>query len=546
MPTGERGGGACGGDALVVGTMATLQIDGQEITVADGENLIHAAEKIGTEIPHYCYHPGLSVAGNCRMCLVEIEKMPKLQIACNTKAMDGMVVHTKSDKVLRARESVLEFLLINHPIDCPICDQAGECKLQDYYMDHDRQESRMPREAKVRKGKALDIGPLIMLDQERCILCTRCTRFLDEITHTGELGIFQRGDHCQIDVFPGVALDNAYSGNVADICPVGALTNKDFRFRARVWYLESAQSICPGCATGCNIDVHHRRNEIFRYRPRFNHDVNSYWMCDEGRLSYRRYQGEGRLLQPVKRVQSAWQTIDWDQCLAEFRAALATDPGAVGGIVSAASTNEEIYLFRQLLAGVNGGVVAGHSWSPAEASRDEFLIDGDKNPNTAGLLAQGLPPAAAREVVDRALAGEFAVLVLLRTDLSRICSSEEMDLLGEKLERIIALDTHYGPSVEVADLVVPIASFAETDGTFTNRSRRVQRIRRVIAPAGNSRTAWEVLAEMLTGKEESAVAIDSASSVFDALCASETAFHGLSFAEVGERGALLTAATGTE
>ena len=194
--------------------MPTLEIDGQSVTVEDGANLIDAAAQLGTEVPHYCYHPGLSVAGNCRMCLVEIEKMPKLQIACNTRATEGMVVHTKSEKVLQARESVLEFLLVNHPIDCPICDQAGECKLQDYYMEHDRQESRTPLEAKVHKGKAIDIGPLIMLDQERCILCTRCTRFLDEVTGTNELGIFQRGNHCQIDVFPGIELDNHYSGTL--------------------------------------------------------------------------------------------------------------------------------------------------------------------------------------------------------------------------------------------------------------------------------------------------------------------------------------------
>jgi NADH-quinone oxidoreductase subunit G len=520
--------------------MPTLEIDGQTVTVEDGTNLIQAAAAIGNEVPHYCYHPGLTVAGNCRMCLVEIEKMPKLQIACNTKATEGMVVHTKSEKVLRARESVLEFLLVNHPVDCPICDQAGECKLQDYYMEHDRQESRVPLQAKVHKGKAIDIGPLIMLDQERCILCTRCTRFLDEVTGTGELGVFQRGDHCEIDVFPGIELDNAYSGNVADICPVGALTNKDFRFRARVWYLQNTQSVCATCATGCNIDVHHRRDEIFRFRPRFNADVNSYWMCDEGRLSYRKYQGEGRLLQPVKRGQGDWQPIDRKQCASELDALLTEADGVVGGIVSAHSTNEEIFLFRKLIADKHEGRVAGHSWSPSDATRDDFLIDADKTPNTAGLRAQGLEPSGGRALVESALAGEIAVMVLFRTDLSEICSAEEMDKLGDLLQTIVVLDTHYGPSVEIADLVVPIAAFTETDGSFVNRAARVQRIRRAVAPAGNSEPGWQVLGGLLGEGSPG----DSAATAFAALGASQDAFAGLSFDGLGQGGAPLAGAAG--
>src|SRR5689334_7186556 len=236
----------------------TVEIEGQKIQVEDGTTVIVAADRLGIEIPHYCYHPGLTIAGNCRMCLVEIEKMPKLQIACNTRVTDGMVVHTTSDKTKAAQRAVLEFLLINHPIDCPVCDQAGECKLQEYYMDYDRQRSRFPLPEKVHKKKAIPIGPLVMLDQERCILCARCTRFLDEVTHTSELAIYQRGDHCQIELAPGKTLDNKYSGNVVDICPVGALTSRDFRFRARVWYLERTESVCGACANGCNIEIYHR------------------------------------------------------------------------------------------------------------------------------------------------------------------------------------------------------------------------------------------------------------------------------------------------
>src|SRR6185369_10846545 len=370
--------------------MPTLEIDGKSVTVEDGLNVIQAAERLGIEIPHYCYHPALTISGNCRMCLVEIEKAPKLQIACNTRVNEGMVVRTQNERVKTARAAVLEFLLLNHPIDCPICDQAGECKLQDYYMDYDRQPSRFPLEDKVKKQKAVDIGPLIMLDQERCILCSRCTRFLEEVTHTEELGIFQRGNHCQIDLFPGKRLENHYSGNVADICPVGALTNKDFRFRARVWYLDHTPSICTACATGCNIDIHHRRGEMFRFRPRHNADVNQYWMCDEGRQSYTRYQGEGRLLQPVVRDGDGWAVRTWDETrrtvVTRLREVLgASGGGAVAGIASAQATNEELFVFARLLRESLGGRAAGVSWSPPDAYHDDFLIDRDKNPNTNGV-----------------------------------------------------------------------------------------------------------------------------------------------------------------
>jgi NADH-quinone oxidoreductase subunit G len=520
--------------------MPTLEIDGQEVTVEDGVNLIAAAGELGIEIPHYCYHPGLTVAGNCRMCLVEIERMPKLQIACNTKATDGMVVKTKSEKVENARGAVLEFLLINHPVDCPICDQAGECKLQDYYMDYDRQESRVPLQSKVRKGKATDIGPLIMLDQERCILCTRCTRFLDEVTKTSELGVFERGNHCEIDIFPDRRLDNPYSGNVADICPVGALTNKDFRFRARVWYLESTASVCPSCATGCNIDIHHRRGEIFRFRPRQNADVNQYWMCDEGRLSYKAFQGEGRLLEPVTRDGDAWKIADWDTVAATVRdrlAEISSQHGAqsIAGVVSAQATNEEVFLFRRWLDSL-GGRAAAVSYSPADASSDDFLISADKNPNTAGLKQAGLDPGSGAALIDAATRGGVRALVLLRTDLAALCSQADLEQLGEKLDFVVVIDTHYRAGAEIADLLLPIGSFAETDGTFTNRDNRVQLLRCAEAPAGGSRAGWEVLGK-LSSPASAAAPPASASTVFDEIAASNPSFAGLSHERLGALGA---------
>ncbi len=525
--------------------MPTLEIDGQAVTVEDGLNLIQAAERLGIEVPHYCYHPGLTIAGNCRMCLVEIEKSPKLQIACNTRVAEGMVVQTQSARVKQARSAVLEFLLINHPIDCPICDQAGECKLQDYYMDYDRQESRFALEDKVRKSKATDIGPLIMLDQERCILCTRCTRFLEEVTKTGELGVFERGNHCAIDLFPGKRLDNPYSGNVADICPVGALTNKDFRFRARVWYLDHTPSVCAGCATGCAIDIHHRRGEILRFRPRQNPHVNQYWMCDEGRLSYKRYQGEGRLLQPVARDDEGWAIRGWDQARSEVRdrvqAALAAHgASAVAGFVSAQATNEEIFAFDDLVRRVLGGRIASLAWSPADATSDAFLIDADKNPNTAGLRILGGAGGDPEALWQDAASGTIRVLFLLRCALDRARGSAALDTLAAKVDFIVVLDTHFSPTAEIADVLLPIGTFAETDGSVVNRDGRVQRLRAAFAPGVQARPGWLVLSELAADLGGPAVPAD-ASAVFSEIGAAHAAFRQLSHARLGDYGALLAA-----
>jgi len=530
--------------------MPTLEIDGQAVTVEDGLNLIQAAERLGIEVPHYCYHPGLTIAGNCRMCLVEIEKSPKLQIACNTRVAEGMVVHTQSARVKQARSAVLEFLLINHPIDCPICDQAGECKLQDYYMDYDRQESRFALEDKVHKSKAIDIGPLIMLDQERCILCTRCTRFLEEITKTGELGVFERGNHCAIDLFPGKRLDNPYSGNVADICPVGALTNKDFRFRARVWYLDHTPSVCAGCATGCAIDIHHRRGEILRFRPRQNPHVNQYWMCDEGRLSYKRYQGEGRLLQPVARDGDGWAIRGWDQARAEVRdrvqAVLAAHgASAIAGLVSSQATNEEIFAFDDLVRSVLGGRIASLAWSPADAAGDAFLIDADKNPNSAGLRILGRSGVDLEALLQDAASGAIRVLFLLRCELERALGSAVLDTLAEKVDFVVVLDTHFSPTGEIADVLLPIGTFAETDGSVVNRDGRVQRLRAAFAPAAQARPGWLVLSELAADVGGPAVPAD-AGAVFSEIGAAHAAFRQLSHARLGDHGALLAAdASGT-
>src|SRR5436189_6873 len=309
--------------------MPKLTINGHAVEVPPGTNLIEAARRVGVEIPHYCYHPGLSIAGQCRLCMVDIEKTPRPTIACNTRAAEGMVVATETDRVKETRKSIMEFHLINHPLDCPVCDQAGECWLQIYYMEHGLYDPRM-RDEKVHKPKAVPLGPHVMLDAERCILCSRCVRLCDEVTRTGELGSFDRGDHSEIGLFPGTELANKYSGNVVDICPVGALTDRDFRFAVRVWYLDSAKSVCPGCARGCNIEVHVNRrrphhNEgrrVARLKPRFNADVNRWWICDDGRYGFAFVDDKTRLVAPARREDGAVGDATWEEAIGAVAGAL--------------------------------------------------------------------------------------------------------------------------------------------------------------------------------------------------------------------------------
>ncbi len=512
--------------------MPTVEIDGRKIEVEDGKTVIQAAEQLGIEIPHYCWHPGLSISGNCRMCLVEIEKSPKLQIACNTRCTDGMVVHTKSEKTQTAQKAVLEFLLINHPIDCPVCDQAGECKLQEYYMDYDRQRSRMPLEAKVKKKKAIPIGPYVMLDQERCVLCARCTRFLDEVTHTSELGIYQRGNHSEIALAPNKTLDNPYSANVVDICPVGALTNREFRFRARVWYLERTESVCGACANGCNIEIYHREGRIFRFQPRANLEVNDYWMCDAGRHSGLTLQGEGRLLQPLVRGADRFTPGEWPATIAAVAKALRA-AGSVGIVVSARATNEEMFLARRLGASL-GATVAGISWSPPGSTGDDFLIKADKNPNTQGLRLQGVALDGVEALLAAAQSGSLQALVLLRTDLTAWCDEAAARAALERIPYLVVIDAEQHEAAQFANVILPIAAYTETDGSFTNHAGRVQRLREAVAPPGEAQAGWRVLGDLASAC--GGTPVDGASSVFDALAAESAGFRGLSYDVIGAQG----------
>ena len=481
--------------------MPKLTINGKEVEVAKGTRVIEAAKLAGADIPFYCYHPGLSIAGNCRMCLVEIEKTPKLQIACHTECADGMIVKTETDKVKETRKHVLEFLLVNHPLDCPICDQAGECWLQDYYLNYGAYDSRV-NEDKVKKPKAVPIGPHVMLDAERCILCSRCVRFTDEISKTHELGIINRGDHAEITVFPGREVDNDYSGNVVDICPVGALTDRDFRFKMRVWYLESKNSICNGCSRGCNIQIqvkknrmHHAKGErVMRLKPRFNEQVNKWWMCDEGRYGYK-FHDAGRLLTPL--LNSSPGEIGggqvgghWEKILPEVAQKISLAKGKVGVLLSPQMSNEELFLAKKLFAPHPNPLPQGEEGvreillvSPNPLGKqDDFLIRADKNPNSKGaeLLGFSYNDKALETFLNQCSAGEVEGLIIFGQDLTGPGRGQVGAWPLQKLKWTVFIGSNQNATSQAATYVLPSATYAEKEGTFTNFEGRVQRFERAL------------------------------------------------------------------
>ena len=530
--------------------MPKVTIDGQEVSVAGGTTVIQAAETLGIFIPRYCYHPGLSIAGNCRICLVEVEKAPKLQIACNTPVTDGMVVHTESDTAQDGRRAVLEFLLANHPLDCPVCDQSGECDLQNFYLNFGLYNPRF-REHKVKKQKAVTLGPNVMLDQERCILCSRCVRFTDEITKTGEFGIFNRGDRAELGLYPGDELNNPYSANVVDICPVGALTERKFRFKTRVWYLSSAPTVCNGCSQGCNMDMHYLLDRphlndnarVVRVKPRHNPDVNQWWLCDEGRYGLD-WIDQGRLLKvrgpstdPAAGLNAQDQT--WDRALEAISAALGSTPrGRIGVIASAQLTNEELFLMREIFGRALGAQV-GTSVPEKSGFSDDFLIKADKNPNTMGASLLGLSgpdTPDAEQILGDALAGKLDVLWVTGHDLVELFGEQKVSQLQEKVGLFVFSGTNENPTAQFAHWVLPSAAYVEKDGTFVNCHGRVQRIGQAFPPLEDSREDWRVLLELARlldleldwkGPEE----------VFAGLASTEAPFRGLSYETIGDQGA---------
>jgi NADH-quinone oxidoreductase subunit G len=525
--------------------MPTLTIDGRQIDSPEGSTVIQAAERLGTFIPRYCYHPGLSIAGNCRICLVEVEKNPKLQIACNTPVTEGMIVHTKSPKAEDGRRAVLEFLLANHPLDCPVCDQSGECDLQNFYMNFGLYDARF-REQKVKKKKAVALGPHVMLDQERCILCSRCVRFTDEISKTGEFGIFNRGDRAELALYPGQQLDNPYSGNVVDICPVGALTDKDFRFKARVWYLSSAPSVCNGCAQGCNVDVHYvldrpHLNEgarVLRLKPRYNADVNQWWLCDAGRYGFG-WIDKGRLTKIRNRgADSAWEHAH--AAIAGDLAKLQADKtgSRLGVIASTQLTNEELFLIREIFRGALGAQVTASAPAPSGYS-DDFLIKADKSPNTTGatllgLAGQGAPDPAG--IIAEAVQGRIEALWVFGHDLTKLVGEDTLEQLSRRLRLFVFSGTNENPTASRAHWVLPTAAYVEKDGTFVNCHGRVQRIGRAFPPLRDSVEDWSLLLE-IARRLNRPLSWRNPAEIFLALSQAVPQFAGLSYEKIGLQGA---------
>jgi NADH-quinone oxidoreductase subunit G len=521
-----------------------LTIDGKEITTTKGKTVIQAAADVGITIPYYCYHPKLPIAGNCRMCLVEIEKMPKLQIACNTPVAEGMSVLTQSPKVLATRKAVMEFLLINHPVDCPICDQAGECWLQDYYMQHDLRPSRF--DARKEHDRKREIfGPNIVFDGERCIKCTRCVRFFQEVTHTNELSVVNRGDHSTIALFPDTVLNNPLSANIVDICPVGALTDRDFRFKVRVWYLQKTPSICPGCSTGCNASVETYQNRIARFKPRINEAVNSHWLCDEGRYCFHELTGGERLTTPMIRQEGGLVPTTWDKALEAVLSGLRS-AASLAGVLSGRNTNEEAFLFAKLMKKFAEDYALEVFYQERELTEvQKILMSPDRSPNFRGAREMGVSSNGGfGGLIQKIKQGNFSAAYVVGEDLIGVDREpDEMRRALQKLSFLVVQDIRMTQTAELAHVVLPSTHFGEKEGTYTNRKGRVQKLSTaIIAPDGAVQDC-EIFLRLLDAAGEK-VSYSTPEEVFDRLAQEVTSYQGLDYAAIETQGIQLGGGAG--
>ncbi len=466
--------------------MPKVTINGKSIDVEAGTSVIKAAQLLDIPIAHYCWHEGLSVAGACRMCLIEVEKNPKLQIACNLPVTEGMIVHTDNEKVRDAVKWSLDFHLINHPLDCPICDQAGECKLQDYYMNYGLYNPEMA-ERKQKKNKAVSLGDRVVLDQERCILCSRCVRFTNEVTKTYELGIFNRGDRSVLSTFENRPLNNNYSLNTVDICPVGALTSKDFRFKQRVWFLKDFDSVCNGCSTGCNVKISYNNNGVFRVRPRVNKEINGFWMCDEGRDVYKFVNREYRLDQVVERRDDfAGASVKGKPvalALQEIGHKI-KDSQKLAVVVTAQYTVEEYEAFFELFSGKLKSTKF-YVWVNNEETFESFdglLLRGDKNPNTNGLIKTmkkfGIKAGLWKDFEAAVVKNEFQLAVVAAPENQNVYPELNSRLATfEKLEDVVWLSSCVNDRFKNFRWQIPMKSYVEKSGTFINFKGVEQKIK---------------------------------------------------------------------
>ena len=517
--------------------MVNIQVDGHWIQVPRGTRMIEACKLAEKEVPHYCYHPKLSSPGNCRMCLVQmgmpprpnpgeepsydengfqkISWMPRPVIACANTVGENMGIRTKGDLVEKCREGVMEFLLINHPLDCPICDQAGECGLQEFSVQHGKGSSRF-KEDKVKKPKNVKIGPRIRLDDERCIMCSRCIRFMDEVAQEPVLGFSERGTHTTVGVYPGRELDNNYGLNTVDLCPVGALTSNDFRFQMRTWFLKETPSIDTNCGTGTNIIIWTRGNKIFRVTPRQNDDVNSCWMPDSHRLSYTCPSDDNRLSAPLIKADGVHEETCWSNSISAAAEAIKQFEGnEIAIIASGKQTNEELFMMRTLAAELGTDLI---SIIPHTQESDKMLISEDRNPNTTGAgLVLGLddPTEKLASIKDGISNGSIKAVVAASEDLLDAGFSAE-DIDG--LELLISIFNTTNATAQASDIVFPGASSAEKRGSMINVTGRLQKLNAACIPPADARDDWEIISELIlaiTGEtpEQAPLSIDQLSEI---------------------------------
>jgi NADH-quinone oxidoreductase subunit G len=536
--------------------LVDVQIDGVWHQFPKGTRLIEACRQAGVEVPHYCYHPKLTSPGNCRMCLVEtgmpprpapgaespqpdesghlpISWIPRPVIACANTVAPNMGVRTTGPITEGCREGVMELLLANHPLDCPICDQAGECSLQEYSVEHGKGESRF-REQKVKKPKNVDVGPRVRLDDERCIMCSRCIRFTDEIADDPVLGFTDRGSHTVLTVYPGRELANNYSLNTVDICPVGALTSNDFRFQMRVWFMRQTDTIDVNCATGCNVTVFSRQNKIYRVVPRQNNDVNSDWMPDSHRLSFHWIDSEARLTEPMVKENGRHRTATWSEAIAKTVEKLTSLSGSeIAVIASARMTNEELLMVNRLVKQLGAGHV---EIVPRVGEADGYLISADRNPNTNGVkLILGLekPGSALERVKSGIEQGRIKALLCLQENLVED-GGFSGELLG-KLDFLLATHPHANPTTGIADVVLPGACWAEKAGTMINVTGRLQRLNKAVDAPGQTLESWEIVRDLIQALG-GGNGIYSAMDLFKQLAAEVPEFKGLSWGQIGDLG----------
>ena len=510
-----------------------VTIDGHEVMVPPGTTILDAAERVGVVLPRYCYHPGLSAPALCRMCLVEVEGAPKLLPSCVQQVQDDMVVHTTSADARKARRAVIEFLLVNHPLDCPICDAAGQCELQDYAFETGQLHTRVT-DPKMVLGRD-NVTPEIVYFGDRCILCTRCVRFMDEVAQEPVLQVVQRGHKGYIDTMTGDLFEHPFSMNIVDVCPVGALVNEDFLFKARAWDLDQTPSICPGCSQGCNISLGTKENQIRRAKPRPNMEVNSYWMCDEGRKTVVNWGSGDRLEVPMLKGDSLLP-VDWQRALSALTEALRGEPGAARGVASAGASNEALYILRRLMevAGFDGGYFAvPMAEEHVLAGFPKLALRSERVPNARGAELFGFERS---DDPYGEVASHTGALFVLDDPLDGAPEG-----FGASAAIFVYLGTRLSPAARRADIVIPVTTFAEMEGTFTNFEGRVQRFAPALQPPGLARPLWmsgsATLERLGTGS-----AYRSAAETFAALAGDYEEFDGLTYESIGPGGSLIASA----